>query len=80
MDLKKTRAHFPSCWKYHCGKHCLGTLTVQYQCQLVSDFQTSHGSVASRAWEQMLLPDAVPICNWTDIKVLDKTGQAVHGC
>lgn len=32
-------------------------------------------TVANRAWEQILQPDAVPVCSWSDIKVL-ATGQA----
>lgn len=86
-NLKK--AHFSSWPKYHCSKQCLagrclkkGTPTV------LSDFQTSNGSVASRAWEQTLLPDAVPVWSWTDIKVLEtrQTGlftgaeQPYHCC
>lgn len=57
------------CPSYHCSKQCLAGCCLKRNLTVLSDFQTSHGSVASRAWEQTLSPDAVPVCSWMDIKV-----------
>ncbi len=60
------------CPKYHLSKQCLAGRCLQKESDSAIRFFRSlrHCSVASRAWEQSLLPDAVPVCSWTDIKVL----------
>lgn len=66
-------AHFSHCPKYQCRKKCLAGHCLEGEKKrnsVLSDFQASNGCAASRAWEQTLLPDAVPVCSWMDIKVL----------
>lgn len=58
--------------KYHCGKLCLVECCLQKESDSDNRFSdvSCTSLFGSRAWEQTLLPDAVPVCSWKDIKVL----------
>lgn len=72
-NLKQSAFFFTFlCLKYHYSKLCLAGCSLQKESNSAIRFSdiSGTGSVASRAWEQTLLPDAVPVCSWIDIKVL----------
>lgn len=71
LSLQRQRALFLSP-KYHCSKQCLAECCLQKESDSDNRFSdvSCTSLFGSRAWEQTLLPDAVPVCSWMDIKVL----------